>query len=89
MFLILTATSLDFRTSQLCQACPDFRNPETVRLVQQCLQYRRYVRPCGQWKEWKKLVGDGGWLVYSLNFGIILWLIMKDQTLVSKPFGIH
>lgn len=37
----------------LNEACPDFRNPETLRLVQQCLQYRRYVRPCGQWKEWK------------------------------------
>lgn len=37
----------------LSEACPDFRNPETARLVQQCLQYRRYVRPCGQWKEWK------------------------------------
>lgn len=37
----------------LNEACPDYRNPEAVRLLERVVQYRRFVRPCGQWKEWK------------------------------------
>ena len=48
-------------------------------MVQQCLQYRRYVRPCGQWKEWKKLAeivghGDGlGELPRGWDLDVTIW----------------
>lgn len=36
----------------LNEACPDYRDPEALRLLSQAASYRRHLRPCGQWKEW-------------------------------------
>ncbi|CAE7760617.1 faah-1, partial [Symbiodinium microadriaticum] len=38
----------------LSEACPDFRNPEVVRLQAKAVAYRRSVSaPGGPWREWK------------------------------------